>query len=755
MHAMTSRRVRWPLLLGTCSIPVLPLQAQGPAADPPAEARTAGPNDVVVTGRSSVKPDAELVGLPITVLTGDELAHRRQGGLGETLAGLPGIHLDNFGGGASRPVIRGQTLPRIEILSDGANVFDASSVSPDHAIGTDPLLLDTIEIQRGPAAVRYGGSAVNGAINLIDSKVPKSIPAGGVTGGTEVRFGTGDREKTVVGKVTAGLGAFAIHAEGSSRASDDYAVPRTYGSDRLRHSFAASSSYSAGASWVTSKGYLGAAYTRQTATYGLPGHSHANAACHTHRVRLHCALHGGIENPFADIDDSLPATIVLHSRRVDIRGDYDRLLPGMDHLRLRMSYTDYTQKEFDGGVSFNNFGNKVYDGRVEVTHQPLLGFVGTFGAQHTDGLFTGLDEISPGPKPFYRPNPYKTEDTGIFLTEKRSFGRATIEVAARKDWRHLGIVKDYYDPFGFAKKEGMKEHIRLWDISYAKYYPPSTVNPFSISLGANLDLDDGYSMAMSLARSERAPGVRELFARGNNLATNTFEVGLAKTNYYPDAKQPPLTNILETAKSLDLTLVKKGGKLEFDIGFFYKIIDDYIFARRIGAEPGHLFLFYTPADVRFMGLDGQVSYRLDARSKITLFGDYVDTRLRNELPRISPGPRASLSNEPPRKDNLPRLPPGRLGVRYAFADGPMTADVEYSRTMAQNRLALYETRTAGYGNLNATVAYRLGIAPGKSVEFYARGSNLGDEFALAHTSFVKKQSPLRGRNIVFGMRHSF
>lgn len=116
------------------------------------ERERARSTEIIVTGRSLQIEDNAL---PVQVLRGDELAHRRQGGLGETLAGLPGIHLDNFGGGASRPVIRGQTLPRIEVLTDGANLFDVSSLSPDHAITTDPLLLDAIEIQRGPAAVRY------------------------------------------------------------------------------------------------------------------------------------------------------------------------------------------------------------------------------------------------------------------------------------------------------------------------------------------------------------------------------------------------------------------------------------------------------------------------------------------------------------------------------------------------------------------------------------------------------------------------
>ena len=124
--------------------------------------------------------------------------------------------------------------------------------------------------------------AVNGAINLIDSKVPKTVPIGGLTAASEVRYGTGDEEKTVVGRATAGIGQFAIHAEGSRRVAEDYNVPNAFGADTLRDSFVTASSYSAGASWVTSNGYFGAAYTRQDSRYGLPGHSHANGVCHIH-----------------------------------------------------------------------------------------------------------------------------------------------------------------------------------------------------------------------------------------------------------------------------------------------------------------------------------------------------------------------------------------------------------------------------------------------------------------------------------------
>lgn len=700
-------------------------------------------NDIVVTGRSLAI--GALPSVPVHVLANDELAHRRQGGLGETLAGLPGIHLDNFGGGASRPVIRGQTVPRIEILTDGANLFDASSVSPDHAITTDPMLLDAIEIQRGPAAVRYGGNALNGAINLIDSKVPKAVPAGGLTGATEVRYGTGDEEKTIVGRVTAGSGQFAIHAEGARRAAEDYAVPNGYGSNRLRDSFAQSTTYSFGASWITSKGYIGAAYTRQNSEYGLPGHSHKNAPCHTHGLDLHCGSHGAT-NPFANSDDSHTAYIALRSDRVDVRADYDQLLPGMDHVRLRLSYTDYVHDEIDGPYLFSRYGNEVYDGRIELTHVPILGFTGTFGAQYTNGTFSGLN-VNNAYRGFNDSYDFRTENVGLFLTERRAFGSVDVEFGIRQDWRTLKAVKkhwtDYYIlPEDYPLTPEIEQIYKdSYDSYFARQYPTTKHNPFSASLSATWKMTDGYSLGLALARTQRAPSVRELYARGNNLATNSYEVGLARTHTISPLLPAPSTDTVETAKSVGLTLRKSGGQTQFELGLFYQDIDDYVFARLIESDvetgvPHHL-LVYTAADVRFYGIDGQISHQIMPSSRVTIFGDYV---------------RAKLSTE---NDNLPRIPPGRLGVRYDYVSGAFSGELEYYRTFAQERVASYETRTPGYDMLNAMLAYRFDLGENKGVELYVRGTNLTNALGFAHTSFVKDQSPLRGRSVAIGMRHSF
>lgn len=689
-----------------------------------AEEASYGPSEILVTS-APLEETADETATPVVTLSGDELAHRRQGTLGETLAGQPGIHFDNFGGGASRPVIRGQTAPRVQVLSDSANVQDASGVSADHAITGEPLLLRGIEVLRGPSALLYGGGAIGGAVNLLDTKIPTEVPVNGISGAAEGRLGTGDDERSAVGGVTVGTGALALRVEGAHRETDDYRVPGAFGQKRVPGSWSESSTFSAGASWVGADGYLGFGYTRTRSTYGLPGHSHAYEDCHTHGPSLHCGSHGhGDEDDHGhddhdhghdhdhdhDHDHEESIFVKLRSERFDIRSDYRDPLPGFERVRFRMAHTTYRHDEIEHDDIAASFRNKAFDVRFELTHKPLAGFRGVFGVQHSDSTFSGIHSYIENDTTRY--TPFDIDSTALFLHESREFGPVRIEAAVRQEWQRIRP-----------------------QTSLASFMPATSHDPFSVSASALWQVTDGYSLSLSLARSQRAPGVQELYAFGPHFASNTYEIGMVTGRTFEGMASTE--NRLETGKSINLTFRKTSGPTTFTVGAYHQKVDNYIFGQTLDRFEQFRLIHYVAADATFTGVDGEVRHQVLPELGVSVFGDYV---------------RAKLTND---RGNLPRIPPGRLGTRVDAATGPFSAQAEYYRTFRQDRIADFETETSGYDMLNLTVSYKLPLGGERWAELFARGTNLTNAFALNHASFVKDASPLRGRNVVFGLRTAF
>ncbi len=633
------------------------------------------------------------VAAPVTSLEGDDLIRKRRATLGDTLESQPGIHSDTFGAGSSRPVIRGQTAPRVKVLSDGVEVMDASSVSPDHAISGEPLLLEKIEVLRGPSALLYGGGAIGGAVNLIDKKIPTVIPENTIDASIELRGGTADDERTGVAGVTVGEGNFAFRMEGVIRRSDDYRVPK-WSERHVDGTYNDSSTASLGASWVGESGYFGVAYTRQNSEYGLPGHSHEYEACHPHGSHLHC---GGHDHDHDDDDhdhdheeEGHDVPIVdLRTDRFDVRGEYRNPFAGIERVRLRAGFTDYAHDEIDDGVVSTTFKNKGYDARLEMEHADIGALHGVFGVQTNKSKFSAVGLESFLPKT-------TTKSTGLFLLEELHLGNWRLEAAVRQEW---------------------------YDIEPEAPRAPLSFSPFSVSGAAIWTINAEFSVALSAARSERAPNAQELFARGVHLATNTFEIGDAN-----------LTK--ETSKSIDLTLRKRGGPLTFSVSVYHNSVDDYIFAQTLDQYEEFRLIRYAQQDARFTGIDGEIAYQFSPALRTEVFGDYVRAKFKNN------------------GGDLPRIPNARLGGRLIGSWQDFEGDLEYYHAFRQSDIAAFETETNGYDMVNATLAYNLSFA-GADGQIYLRGTNLLNKLAFNHTSFIKNSTPLMGRNFVLGVRATF
>lgn len=147
---------------------------------------TAQLDDVIVTG-SPFRISARASTIAVDVLDEQALLSAPAATLGDALNGMPGVRSSSFSAGASRPVIRGLSGPRVQVLTNGLGMIDASALSPDHQVAADPGEAKRIEVLRGPQALAFGGSAIGGVVNVIDDRIAEERPENGLKGACRPR----------------------------------------------------------------------------------------------------------------------------------------------------------------------------------------------------------------------------------------------------------------------------------------------------------------------------------------------------------------------------------------------------------------------------------------------------------------------------------------------------------------------------------------------------------------------------------------
>ncbi|MHB0819174.1 TonB-dependent receptor [Stutzerimonas stutzeri] len=650
--------------------------------------------DSVVVSASALGRQSHEMTMPAAVMEGSELVMRREATLGETLQGLPGVHSSSFGAGAARPVIRGLDGARVKVLSDGVELLDASTISPDHAVVSEPLLAERIEVLKGPASLLYGGGAIGGVVNVIDRKVPTRVPEKGYEGELELRANSVANEGAGVFGITAGSGNFAVRAEGAKRQADEYEIP---GSPSTQPgSYNDTDSFTLGASFIGARGYLGAAYTEQNNRYGLLAHEHAD--CHTHGSDWHCGGHGHDHDHGHDDHEhehdhehgSVPY-VDMQQKRWDLRGELSDPLPGFELARLRVGHSNYQHKEIEGGEVGTRFDNDATDARLELTHQPLFGWRGVLGAQTLRRDFEASGEEA------YVP-PTLTRNHGLFLLEEYTAGAWRYEIGLRHEWQDIDA-------------DGQRD---------------TDHSGTSVSAGAVWTFAPQYSLGFSLSRSQRLPTAEELYAYGPHAATRTVELGNVELDE-------------ETSHNAELTLRKFAGRTTFSFSLFRNQVDDFIFVADTGHDigGGYREIEYRQQDAVLTGAEGEIRFQASDATAFTLFGDHVRGKLRDG------------------GGDLPRIPADRLGVRLDQSFTPaLNGQLEFYRVQRQDQLADYETETGGYNMLGAGLSYA-GSLKQSDYLVYLKGNNLLDEKARQHTSFIKDEVLLPGRNLTLGVRLAF
>ena len=645
---------------------------------------------VIVTGNPLGSTE---LATPASVLSGQGLVLRRAPSIGETLDGLPGVAATYFGPNANRPVIRGQDGDRIRVLSNSGASLDASSLSFDHAVPIDPLVVERIEVLRGPAALLYGGSAVGGVVNAIDNRIPKARIER-VSGALETRLGGAAGERAVSAVVETGGSGFALHVDAFGRSTGDLRVPAfdrplegggTERRTRIVNSASRGQGGAVGSSLVWDQGFLGASIDTYRNDYGIVA------------------------------EDDI--TIQMHRDKLALAGEV-RMPDGfLTTLRGQAASTDYQHQEIEGdgsvGTTFKTRGS---DARFEAVHQAMsIGsgrLQGTAGLQFESSRFSALGEEA------FVPSTH-TRQTAAFLLERLTWGdRGHVSAGLRGERVR---VSSEGDADGADPRFGPAQARRF--------------SPRSASIGAVLNLNPRWQLSSNGSYTERAPTSYELYADGVHAATSAYERG--------DPQQA-----LERGRNLDLALGWKSGAHQVKAGVFQSRFSNYIALEATG-EPdfvdaaGGTFPVFAFRGVRatLYGLELEGTWRaLQGVSIVDVDAKLDIVRGRN----VDSG------------EALPRLSPRRATVGVNWQQGAWSTRAEVQHASAQERVPATDTATAGWTRVNLSVSYALDLGE-RDALLFVKLLNAGNTLAYSASTVgtVRALSPLPGRGLTAGLRLTF
>lgn len=654
---------------------------------------------------------AELVA-PTYQLGGDALLLRSQSTLGELLNTAPGVSSSYFGPNASRPVIRGLDGDRIRILQNSGASVDASSLSADHAVPSDPISIERVEVLRGPAALLYGGSALGGVVNVIDNRIPQE-PINGVTGKASLGYASGAREKNAAFLIEGGNDRYALHADVFGRASKDTRVPvdldctkpgSAASARRICNSQAESDGFALGGSLLWKNGYLGLSVSQYNSLYGTVA------------------------------EDEV--TIDLGSRRYALEGEVRKLSGFIQSVKGQWSYTDYGHTEFEGATGGTVFSNKGSDLRLEARHQKLDGaggFEGVLGVQFDSTRFSAVG--AEAFVPFTR-----NQQRAAFVYEELplAFGKLT-----------LG-----------ARVESVE--VESLGNPTAPRFVPARLRfaPRSLAGGVLVNLAPGWKLTGSLAATERAPKDYELFADGAHIATAAYEVG-----------SPALGKEKSMHVDVGVAWQQPGSAHKFALNVYANRFRNYIGLDATGnsrGADGEL----NPADLDGDGVaDGSGEDILPefafnaARARFTGFEatgtlrllggtDKVELDLRADAVRA----RNSSTGQP-----IARIAPLRLGATLNWRSGPWNAFAGVDYAARQDRVPAFARSTGSYSLVNLGVNYTQTLAK-TTLLWFAKVDNLSDKLGYSATSILTstavnasgvQKAPLPGRSLKLGVQAAF
>ncbi|MBU3596629.1 TonB-dependent receptor [Polynucleobacter sp. 86C-FISCH] len=649
---------------------------------------------------------------PTKILQGDELANKLGGTLGATLANELGVSATGYGAGSSRPVIRGLEGSRVQILQNGLSVGDVSNISQDHAVGNNMQNTHQVEILRGAAALLYGSGSSGGLVNVVNDRILTNLPDR-PTGAFNTSYETVNNGRAGSIEVDGAIGSVAVHVDTAINNANNYSIPgsstQSQGepvggwtvppegnggnnyTGKLPNTFSNQNNLGIGVSYIGKSGYTGVSVERLNNNYGIP------------------TPEGG--------------SINQSQNRYDLQHQTRDPFSGFSSFKFSAANSNYNHTEFNNaGEAAALWKNLANEARFELTHNPLLGWKGTFGAQVTAA---SLNATEVGTGSYAIVPPTKTNSNALFWIEEGK-------------WNSLqGSLGLRYNKV--AQNPNTATTLEAQDTTAGTLTPGITLqdrnfNLMSYSAGGLWNFMQGHGLGVAYTVSQRAPSAQELYSYGAHESTATFDIG-----------NPNLSK--EVSNNLEFNFQKSLGILRSKASIYANRFNNYIYgyytgnAINNGGQEGDGFSVVTAqqAAATIKGIEGEITYNwrepgLGGR----IFGD------------ASQGTFDAGGN-------LPLQPAPRLGAEIAHQRDGWLTNASYIYSYQQNRLASWEQGPApSYNLLNAGISYTEKIKDVNWTVYMNLKNLLNEQIRYATTPMaVRLYAPQPGRSLMVGLRGTF
>lgn len=597
--------------------------------------------------------------------------------LGESMSNQTGINSTGFGAAATRPVIRGLEGNRVEILQNGMNNGDVSAFSNDHAVTGDTLGANKVEILRGPAALKYGSSSSGGLLNILNDRIAtESLPPSAII---DSSLGTVDQSRRLTGLVEGGTNNLAIRADFGQQNVGNYLLPN---GTRLPYSFFDQKDVGLGLSYIESNGYTGFSLMQRQNYYGIP------------------SAEGSM------IDQK--------QNRFDFAHLTNAPLAGIKSIEFKAGYTDYQHLELDqSGSAQSKFSNQQFETRVDLLHEPIIGWTGGFGLNYVIGTLSAA-ELGAGANIIVP----KTDSNALslYVLESKSLGPVLLKWGARYEYQQfLPTLQGTYATGNFSSSTPTATTIE--NKSY---------NLFSYSGSLEWNYATGYLVGLTYSQFARAPGIGELFAYGPHDATATFDIGSS-------------TLSPEISRNWELSWKKHAGRIQSQLGVYQNTISNFIYGQYTGSVDtltGFQVRQFTQANAIIQGIEGDITYNSGGMGLSgRLFGD------------LSRGTLVDMGN-------LPLQPAPRVGLSVTYRHDSWEEGFSWLYAASQTNLASFETAiTPSYNRIDANLTYKAQLGSAKANFFVQIRNLLNDEIRYSTTvEALRTYAPQAGRGLFAGVK---